>query len=100
MEQPEVVELLKEAVRLLRIMAAPQIQDLRERFGAAMLTSEKRRAMWGAMDGTKSLAEIGRSVGVSGEAVRQFVREVEVSFPQLVETSHEAGGQKPLRAAL
>ena len=100
MEEPDVTELLKEVVRLLRIIAGPQLQELNERFRTSLLTSEKRRAMWDAMDGTRSLAEIGRAVGVSGEAVRQFLREVEVSFPQLVQTSRGTGGQKPMRAPI
>lgn len=100
MEEPEVVELLREVVRLLRIMAGPAVQELSERFRTTMLTSEKRRAMWDAMDGTKSLAEIGRAVGVSREAVRQFLRELEGSFPQLVQTSRGTGGQKPMRVPI
>jgi len=97
---PEAIQLLREAVRLLRVLAGPQIRELNERFAATMLTSEKRRGMWGAMDGTRTLAEIGKEVGVSGEAVRQFLREVEDNFPDLVETSRESGAQRPTRRVI
>lgn len=97
MNETETVELLREAVRLLRILAAPQIHELRQRFEATVLTSANRRAMWDLMDGTRSLAEVGRAVGTSSEAVRQFFREVQESFPELVETVPGPGPQRPAR---
>lgn len=96
-DDDETVQLLRQAVWLLRLIAGPQIRELNERFEASMLTSEKRRAMWSAMDGTKTLAEIGKQVEISGEAVRQFVREVEENFPELVEDPPQSGAQRPER---
>ena len=97
MNDEQVTALLSEAVKLLRVIARPQIGELQERFSASMLTSANRKAMWAAIDGTKNLAEIARQVGTSPEAVRQFVREIEAKFPDLVETQSGAGGQRPIR---
>jgi hypothetical protein len=89
--------LLREAVRLLRIVAGPEIRETKERFATTMLTSDRRRQMWLAMDGTKTLGEIGKAVGASGEAVRQFVRDVEQGFPDLIAANPDAGPQRPMR---
>jgi hypothetical protein len=98
MSEDESVVLLREAVRLLRIIARPHIRELEERFRASMLTSEKRRQMWDAMNGSRSLADIGKEVATTAEAVRQFVREVEMNFPDLIEFEREGGGpQRPRR---
>ena len=90
-------ELLKEAVRLLRVIATPQIREMEERFEAALLTSKKRSEMWALMNGTRTLADIASEVGVSREAVRLFLREAEDSFPLLIETVEGPDGQRPAR---
>lgn len=93
----QTVVLLEEAVRLLRVIATPQIREMEERFEASLLTSDKRNEMWSLMDGTRSLAEIAADVAVSREAVRLFVREAEDSFPQMIEVVDSPGGQRPIR---
>ena len=97
MSEEQVVSLLGEVVKLLRVIARPQIAELEERFSASMLTSDRRKAMWERMDGTRSLAGIATEVGTSAEAVRQFLREIEAKFPDLVEVSSGPGAQKPTR---
>jgi len=96
MSTDETTELLKEIVYLLRIVARPQLTELRERFAASLITSLKRRRMWEAMDGNKTLAEIAKEVGTSAEAVRLFVREIEENFTDLIEFSG-GGPQRPKR---
>ena|SRR3990172_12394770 len=93
----EVAELLKEAIRLLRIIARPQVTELRERFQSAMLASPKRRQMWEHMDGRRSLSDIGRKVGTTSEAVRQFVAEIEGKWPDLIEVDRGGGAAFPKR---
>ena len=88
----EAIELLREAVRLLRVLARPQLTELRERFQSTMLSSPKRRQMWVLMDGTKSLTDIAREVKTTGEAVRQFVAEVESKWPDLIEVNKTGAG--------
>lgn len=100
MSDDEVVQLLRESVRLLRVIARPHIRELEERFAAGMLTSAKRKAMWHSMDGSKTLGEIATEAGTSSEAVRQFVREVEDTFPDLIEIEAGAGPQKPRRTLI
>ena len=95
--EEEVTELLREAVRLLRIMARPQMTELRERFSTSMLASAKRRKMWEHMDGNRSLTDIGRKVGTSTEAVRQFLAEVEAKWPGVVEVNKSGAGTFPRR---
>ena len=95
--EDEATQLLREAVKLLRVIARPQMRELEERFNAGMLTSSKRKAMWAAMDGTQTLAEIAKLAGTSSEAVRQFVRDIEQSFPDLIEVEPALGGQQPRR---
>jgi hypothetical protein len=95
--EEEVTGLLREAVWLLRIMARPQITELRERFSSGMLASAKRREMWELMDGNRSLSDIGRKVGTSTEAVRQFLGEVEGKWPDLVEVNKSGAGIYPRR---
>jgi len=95
--EEDVTELLREAVRLLHIMARPQIIELRERFSSAMLASAKRRKMWDLMDGNRSLTDIGRKVGTTAEAVRQFLAEVEARWPELVEVKKSGAGAFPRR---
>ena len=92
----ETNELLREIVNLLRIVARPQVAELRERFKAAMLSSAKRQQMWDAMDGNKTLADIAREVGTSAEAVRLFVRDVEEGFADLIDSGGN-GPQRPRR---
>lgn len=93
----DVIELLREAVWLLRMIAKPQITELRERFSSGMLASAKRRKMWEQMDGSRSLSDIGRKVGTSAEAVRQFLAEVEAKWPELVEVNKSGGATFPRR---
>ena len=81
----EGAELMKEAVRLLRVIARPQLNELRERFDGAMLTSDKRREMWDEMDGSRSLADVAKKVGVSAEAVRIFSGEIETKWSDAAE---------------
>ena len=97
MSDEDIKELLSQAVGLLRIMAKPQMLELKERFEASMLSTPKRREMWMAMDGTRTLAEIGRKVGTSGEAVRQFLVDVQERWPELIELKPSAGGNRPRR---
>ena len=85
MQEDEVTSLLSQAVALLRIIARPQMVELRERFEAAMLTTAKRGEMWAAMDGSRSLSVIARQVGTSQEAVRQFLMQVQTKWPDVVE---------------
>jgi hypothetical protein len=93
----EVTDLLREAVRLLRIMARPQITELRERFSSSMLASAKRRKMWEHMDGNRSLTDIGNKVGTTAEAVRQFLADVEAKWPDLVEVNKSGAATFPRR---
>jgi len=95
--EEEVFGLAREAVWLLRIMARPQITELRERFSSGMLASAKRREMWELMDGNRSLTDIGRKVGTTAEAVRQFLAEVEAKWPDLVEVKRSGAGAYPRR---
>lgn len=97
MSDDELVPLLEETVRLLRVIARPQLRELQAGFSEKMLTSPKREAMWEAMNGSRSLAEIAEEAGVTAEAVRQFVREVEEKYPDLVDSQRGGGPQKPLR---
>ncbi|MEX0787045.1 MAG: hypothetical protein WD939_10450 [Dehalococcoidia bacterium] len=99
MQEPadETVELLRRAVRLLEVLATPQLRELRERFDMTLLTSAKRREMWTRMDGTRSLSEIAGEVGVTSEAVRLFLREAQESFPQLIDTGDGSAGMRPTR---
>ena len=94
-ERDESLELLREAVRLLRILARPQMIELRERFASAMLGSAKRRQMWQYMDGNRSLTDIGRKVGTSAEAVRQFLIDIEEKWPGVVEAKKLGAGTFP-----
>ena len=91
------LELLREAVRLLRILVRPQIIEIRQRFASAMLGSSKRRQMWEYMDGNRSLADIGRKVGTSAEAVRLFLVDVEEKWPDVVEVNKSGAGTFPRR---
>ena len=93
----EAMELLREAVRLLRLLARPQLVELRERFESAMLSSAKRRQMWELMDGTRSLADIGGKVKTTSEAVRQFVVEAESKWPDLIAVNRTGAGTYPRR---
>jgi hypothetical protein len=90
-------ELMVEAVRLLRIIARPQIQEMTSQFHQSLLTSPKRRAMWVAFDGTKGFAEVAKEAQVTPEAVRQFVREIEATFPDFIELKREGNLQRPAR---
>lgn len=94
-EQGESLELLREAVRLLRVLVRPQLIELRERFASAMLGSAKRRQMWQHMDGNSSLSDIGRKVGTSAEAVRQFLVDIEEKWPDVVEVKKLGAGTFP-----
>ena len=85
MSDDEHTEILREAVRLLKIIARPQLNELRERFETAMLTSAKRKEMWELMDGKRSLTDIAKKVGVSNEAVRKLASEIEASWPDAAE---------------
>jgi len=96
MAETETDELLREVVHLLRILARPQLVELRDRFQASLLTSPKRHRMWEAMDGSRTLADIAREAGTSGEAVRLFVRDIQESFPDLIEFAG-TGPQRPRR---
>jgi len=96
-QNDEVTALLKEAVGLLRIIARPQIVELRERFNASMLSSAKRREMWANMDGSRTLSDIGRKVGTSTEAVRLFVGETQAKWPDLLEVKASGGAMYPRR---
>ena len=93
----EAMELLREAVRLLRLLARPQLTELRERFESAMLSSSKRRQMWELMDGTRSLPDIAGKVKTTSEAVRQFVVEAEAKWPDLIVLNRTAAGTYPRR---
>ena len=90
-------ELLIEAIRLLRIIARPQITELQERFTNSMLSSPKRQAMWEQMDGSRSLGDIGKKVGTSSEAVRLFVNEAEEKWPDVLELNRSGAGTFPRR---
>jgi hypothetical protein len=95
--EEDATELLREAVWLLRIMARAQITELRERFSSGLLASARRRQMWELMDGNRSLTDIGRKVGTSTEAVRQFLAEVEAKWPDLVVVNRSGAGVYPRR---
>ncbi len=94
-DEGKVLQLLQEAVRLLRIIARPSLVELRERFEGQMLASSKRREMWGEMDGSRSIADIARKVGVSHEAVRQFANELEARWPDAVEVRRSGKSMYP-----
>ena len=85
MAEDETNELLREVVYLLRIIARPELTQLRDRFEASLLTSQKRRRMWDEMDGSRTLADIAKVAGTSSEAVRLFVKDIEENFPDLIE---------------
>ncbi len=87
--------LLKEMISLLRIIARPQLTELRDRFDSSMLTSAKRREMWSLMNGNRTITEIAKAVGTSGEAVRQFVAEVEEKFSEAIEVDRSIGAARP-----
>ena len=97
MPDDDAVELLREGVRLLRLIARPQIVELRERFENAMLASPKRRKMWDAMDGNRNLSDIGKKVGTSAEAVRVFVAEAEAKWPEAIEVDRSGPAAYPKR---
>jgi len=88
----EAIELLREAVRLLRVVARPQLTELRERFQSAMLSSPKRQQMWELMDGTRSLGDIAGKVKTTSEAVRQFVVEAEAKWPDVIAVNRTGAG--------
>ncbi len=89
--------LLQEAVWLLRIIARPQMVEFRERFESAMLGTAKRREMWEEMDDSRSIADIRRKVGVSHEAVRQFVSEVQARWPDAMKIRKSGNSVYPRR---
>ena len=95
MSDEEIKELLTQVVGLLRIIARPQMIEVRGRFEASMLSTSKRRDMWVAMDGTRTLADIGRKVGTSAEAVRQFLADVQEKWPDLIEVKASGGATYP-----
>jgi len=97
MQNDEITTLLSQAVALLRIIARPQMVELRERFQAAMMTTGKREEMWAAMDGEKSLSEIARAVGTSQEAVRQFLIQIQTKWPDVVDVKTVGGAIYPQR---
>jgi len=98
MSDEEIKDLLSQVVALLSIMARPQIIELKERFDAAMLSTPKRRKMWSVMDGTRTISDIGREAGTSGEAVRQFLADVQEKWPGAVEVKAAAGANYPRRS--
>lgn len=81
--------LLREVVYLLRIIARPELTQLRDRFESSLLTSQKRRRMWDEMDGSRTLADIAKVAGTSSEAVRLFVKDIEENFPDLIEVGDD-----------
>ncbi len=100
MPDEETTELLREAVKLLRIIARPQMLEIRGRFEAGMLSSPKRREMWEAMDGTRSVPDIAKHVGTSTEAVRVFAKDVQEKFPDFIELDRVGGGAQMPRRTL
>ena len=97
MSDEALVELLGEAVRLLRVVARPHLVELEASFATNLLTSPKRVAMWKAMDGARNMAESAKEAGVTSEAVRQFLREVEERYPDLIDPRRGSGPQRPSR---
>ena len=97
MEGDESTELLREVVRLLRVIARPQMTELRERFASSMLSSPARRKMWQHMDGTRSLKDIATKAGTSAEAVRLFLVDIEGRWPELIESNRTSAGRFPRR---
>ena len=100
MTEEESIKLLREVVRLLRVMARPQLVELEASFTASVLTSPKREAMWRAMDGSRSMTEIAQEAGVTSEAVRQLLREVEDRYPDLVDSRRGPSPQRPARRTI
>jgi len=98
--EDEQVYLLRETVALLRIIARPQLIEMKERFRSAMLSSSKRQHMWSEMDGTRSLSDIGKKVGVTSEAVRSFVSDIEDKWPEFIEARRVGNAIWPRRTLL
>lgn len=96
MAEDETKELLLQVVYLLRIIARPELTQLRDRFEVSLLTSPKRRRMWEEMDGSRTLADLAKVAGTTSEAVRLFVKDIAENFPDLIDVGGD-GPQRPLR---
>lgn len=69
----QILEELKAIRKLLTIFSQDKLVEFQEIIHTKYLTTTQRKQMYDLFDGTLSQKEIASKVGVSSEAVRQFV---------------------------
>lgn len=69
----QILEELKAILKLLTIFSQDKLVEFQEIIRTKYLTTTQREQMYDLFDGTLSQKEIASKVGVSSEAVRQFV---------------------------
>lgn len=69
----QILEELKAIRKLLTIFSQDKLVEFQEIIRTKYLTTTQRKQMYDLFDGTLSQKEIASKVGVSSEAVRQFV---------------------------
>lgn len=69
----QILEELKAIRKLLTIFSQDKLVEFQEIIRTKYLTTTQREQMYDLFDGTLSQKEIASKVGVSSEAVRQFV---------------------------
>ena len=69
----QILDELKAIRKLLTIFSQDKLVEFQEIIRTKYLTTTQRKQMYDLFDGTLSQKEIASKVGVSSEAVRQFV---------------------------
>lgn len=93
--QEAILSELKKISSYLALLAGEKIAEKRSTLEREHLTTPQRRQMWELMDGTRNLTDIANEVGLSSEAVRLLVRDLERE--QLVEIRVEGRTRYPRR---
>ncbi|HUU08097.1 MAG TPA: hypothetical protein VMW61_01085 [Dehalococcoidales bacterium] len=93
--QKAVLGELKRISGYLGLLAEDKINERRLELERKYLTTPARKKMWKLMDDSRNNADIAKEAGVSSEAVRLFVNDLEKDY--FVEVREEGRSRYPRR---
>lgn len=93
--QKAVVSELKKISAYLALLASDKVAERQSELKTKYLTTDARKKMWQLMDDSRNIADIGKEVKTSPEAVRIFVNELEKN--QYVAVREEGRNRYPRR---
>lgn len=91
----EILQEIRELRRTQSILARTAMAEMKSVLCASYLTTPQRQAMYELADGSRTLSDIAREVGVTKEAVRLLMRDLDQQG--YIEMARSGRGSTPRR---